>query len=316
MIYPGELNGAIAAWLATSGQGGLVAKTAQLSASYRKGANSSSIDLAAYVVSRVPATFAANVKVHEALAQAMLEFAPRSVLDIGAGPGTASWAALARWSSITSITQCEQDQSFAWLAAKLNAESGLDALHQTRLIQKSEAGLASDIKAELIIASYMLAELPLDTMPQVAKRLWDRTEVVLLLIEPGTPQGFARLRAIRETLLGQGAFAIAPCTHQNICPMAGSNWCHFKTRVQRSREHMHAKQATVPFEDESFSYLVLSRKPVAQSGGRIVAPVSINKVAATLPLCRSTGLHDEIIASRDKPAYKRARKTGWGAVWE
>jgi ribosomal protein RSM22 (predicted rRNA methylase) len=86
--------------------------------------------------------------------------------------------------------------------------------------------------------------------------------------------------------------------------------------VQRSREHMHAKQATVPFEDESFSYLVLSRKAVPQTGGRIIAPVAINKVAATLPLCNGTGLHDETIASRDRPAYKRAKKIGWGDVWE
>jgi ribosomal protein RSM22 (predicted rRNA methylase) len=316
VIYPGNLNEAIGAWLKHSSQGGLVEKTARLSSSYRKGANSSSVDLAAYAVSRLPATFAANVKVHEALAEVLPDFAPLSLLDMGAGPGTASWAALACWPSITSITQCEQDQSFAWLAAKLNAESDLDALRQTKLIKKSEAGLAAVIKAELVVASYVLAELPLDSMSQVAKRLWDRTENILLLIEPGTPQGFARLRSVRETLLGQGAFVIAPCTHQNACPMTGSNWCHFKTRVQRSREHMHAKQATVPFEDESFGYLVLSRKAVPQTGGRIIAPVAINKVAATLPLCNSTGLHDEIIASRDKPAYKQAKKIGWGDVWE
>jgi ribosomal protein RSM22 (predicted rRNA methylase) len=314
--YPGNLNEAIGTWLKQTSQIGLAEKTARLSASYRKGANSSSIDLAAYVVSRVPATFAANVKVHEALTLALPDFVPQSLLDIGAGPGTASWAAVDHWTSIKSITQCEQDQSFAWLAAKLNAESGLEALRQTTLIQKSEASLASAITAELVVASYMLAELPLDTMPQVAKRLWDRTENVLLLIEPGTPQGFARLRSIRETLMGQGANVIAPCTHQNACPMLGSNWCHFKSRLQRSREHMHAKQATVPFEDESFSYLVLSRQAVTQSGGRIIAPVLINKVAAKIPLCNSTGLHDEIIASRDKPAYKRAKKIGWGDVWE
>lgn len=316
MIYPGNLNGAIGAWLTQASRGGLVEKTARLSSSYRKGANSSTVDLAAYVVSRVPATFAANLKVHEALAQVLPEFAPLSLLDIGAGPGTASWSALQRWNSIASITQCEQDQSFAWLAAKLNAESGLARLEQSSLLQKSEAALASDVRAELVVASYVLAELPLATMAQVAARLWDRAEQVLLLIEPGTPQGFARLRTIRDTLLGQGAFVIAPCTHQNICPMSGSNWCHFKTRVQRSREHMHAKQATVPFEDEAFSYLVLSRQSVPQTGGRVVAPVSINKAAASLPICDATGLRDEVIASRSKPAYKRAKKTGWGDLWE
>jgi ribosomal protein RSM22 (predicted rRNA methylase) len=312
VIYPGELNTAIADWLSASGQGGLVAKTAQLTASYRKGANSSNVDLAAYLVSRLPATFAANVKVQAALA----EFVPQSLLDIGAGPGTASWAALAQWPDIQVITQCEQDQTFAWLAAKLNGESGLPALQEARLLQKSEAALPLDVTADVVVASYVLAELPVATMAQVAFRLWSRAVRALVLIEPGTPQGFARLRIVRESLLKQGAFVIAPCTHQNICPMVGGNWCHFKTRVQRSREHMHAKQATVPFEDEAFSYLVLSRQSVPQSGGRVVAPVSINKAAATISLCDALGLRDEVIASRTKPAYKQAKKTGWGDLWE
>ena len=116
-------------------------KTAQLSASYRKGANSSGIDLAAYVVSRVPATYAANLKVHEVLARALLDFNPRSLLDIGTGPGTASWAALANWPSLETITQCEQDQSFAWLATKLNLENDLLALKTATLLQKPEASL-------------------------------------------------------------------------------------------------------------------------------------------------------------------------------
>lgn len=316
MIYPGKLNEAIGDWLKQNGQGGLAEKTAQLSASYRKGANSSTIDLAAYVVSRVPATFAANMKVHEALAKALPDFAPRSLLDVGTGPGTACWVAVAQWPSLKSVIQCEQDQSFAWLAAKLNGESDLTALQNATLLQKSESGLPLDVKAELVVASYMLAELPLHNMRDAAQRLWHRTEQVLLLIEPGTPQGFARLRSIRDVLLEQGAFVVAPCTHQNVCPITGSNWCHFKTRVQRSREHMHAKQATVPFEDEAFSYLVLSRQSPHQSGSRVVAPAAINKVAVTLPVCNATGLRDEVIASRDKPTYKRAKKIGWGDLWE
>ncbi len=316
MNYPGSLNAAIGEWLQQNSQGGLAGKTASLSDSYRKGANSSSVDLAAYVAARVPATYAANVRAQDAVAMAMPDFAPGSLLDVGTGPGTASWAALAQWPQTHNIVQCEQDQSFAWLAAKLNGESGLDALRRATLMQKSEANLPVDVRADLVIASYVLAELPLHAMADVARRLWARAQQVLLLIEPGTPQGFARLRLVRETLLGQGAVVIAPCTHQNACPMTGSNWCHFKTRVQRSRTHMHAKQASVPFEDEAFSYLAMSRNPVAQSGGRIIAPVSVNKVAATLPLCDGTGLRSEVIASRDKPAYKRARKSGWGDLWE
>jgi ribosomal protein RSM22 (predicted rRNA methylase) len=314
--YPGTLNTAIKEWLQQNSQGGLAGKAASLSDSYRKGANSSTVDLAAYIAARVPATYAANVKVHDALAAARLKFEPQSMLDVGTGPGTACWAALRQWPKIQSIVQCEQDPSFAGLAAKLNAESGLDALQRSIVIQKSEMDLPQDIKADLVTASYMLAELPLRAMADVARHLWHRAQQVLILIEPGTPQGFARLRAVRETLLGQGAYVIAPCTHQNICPMDGNNWCHFKTRVQRSRAHMHAKQATVPFEDEAFSYLILSRNPVTHTQSRIIAPVLVNKTAATMSLCGAGGLVDIKVASRDKPAYKLAKKTGWGDLWE
>jgi ribosomal protein RSM22 (predicted rRNA methylase) len=313
---PGELNAAVAQWMAENGKGSLATSARDLQVAYRKGETSSRVGLAAYMATRVPATFAANVAVHRALAQALPDFAPESLLDIGAGPGVASWAAVGAWDSITKITQCEQDKNFATLAATLNATSEVPILEAAHIILKSEATLPLDITADLVTASYVLAELPLEQMPQTALRLWARTGQVLVLIEPGTPQGFARLRVVRETLLGQGAFVLAPCTHQNVCPMAAKDWCHFKTRVQRSREHMHAKGGTVPFEDEAFSYLVLSRQSAPQIGARVVAPVVVSKPGVSLRLCDASGLQDVTVASRDKASYKQAKKTAWGHVWE
>jgi ribosomal protein RSM22 (predicted rRNA methylase) len=313
---PGDLDAAIEAWMAAHGRGGLAMSAQQLSAAYRKGETSSRVNLAAYVATRVPATFEANREVQKALAAAMPGFAPRTLLDIGAGPGVASWAAVQAWNSIEKVTQCEQDQNFAGLAADLNRGSEVDALTEAAIVLASEATLPTDISADLVTVSYMLAEMPLPLMPQIAKRLWARATQVLILIEPGTPQGFARLKVARETLMEQGAHVLAPCTHQNGCPMTPNDWCHFKTRVQRSREHMHAKQATVPFEDEPFSYLVVSRQAALQKGGRIVAPVESSKPGVLLHLCDASGLRDVTIASRDKPTYKRAKKTVWGQVWE
>ena len=316
MKLPGDLDAAVAAWMAAHGRGGLAASAQQLSASYRKGKSSSQVNLAAYVASRLPATFKANVDVQQALAAALPRFAPRTLLDIGAGPGVATWAAVQAWATIARVTQCEQDKNFATLAAELNAASGCTTLTEAEIILKSEATLPPDISADLVTVSYMLAEMPLEHMAQIATRLWARARQVLVVIEPGTPQGFSRLRTVREALLKQGAFVVAPCTHQNTCPMIAKDWCHFKTRVQRSREHMHAKQATVPFEDEAFSYLVLSRDPVIQTGARVVAPVVVLKPGVSLRLCDASGLRDVTVASRDKPTYKRAKKTAWGHVWE
>ncbi len=291
-----------------------------LSEAYRKGESSSHVSLAAYVATRVPATFAANQTVQKQLAAAMPTFAPESVLDIGAGPGVASWAALAEWPTLSAITQCEQDKNFAGLAATLNAASAVPSLSAAKIVLKSEATLPLETTADLVVASYMLAELPLNSMPQLAQRLWTRTQQVLVLVEPGTPQGFARLRAARTTLVEMGAHVLAPCTHQNVCPMAVNDWCHFKTRVQRSREHMHAKAGRVPFEDEAFAYLILSRQaaaPVAApAAARIIAPPTTLKSGMTFKLCDAAGLRNEVIASREKATYKRARKKTWGDVWE
>jgi ribosomal protein RSM22 (predicted rRNA methylase) len=316
VILPGDLNAALAAWMADNGAGSLGAKAKALQTAYRKGETSSQVDVAAYMATRVPATFEANMRVQQAFAEAMPQFAPRSVLDVGAGPGVATWAALRQWPMIEQVIQCERDADFARALTTLNGSSGLDTLSAATLLQITEKQLQPDVTADLVIASYVLAELPLETMADVVTRLWTRTSQVLVLIEPGTPQGFARLKVARQTLLRGGACVVAPCTHQNVCPMSNDDWCHFKTRVQRSREHMHAKQAVVPFEDEAFSYLVVARHKVVQSAARIVAPLVVTKAGVSLKLCSAQGLSDVTVASRDKATYKRAKKKTWGQVWE
>ena len=55
----------------------------------------------------------------------------------------------------------------------------------------------------------------------VAADLWQRRGQALVLIEPGTPQGFARIRAARAALIEAGAHIAAPCTHDNACPDGG-----------------------------------------------------------------------------------------------
>jgi ribosomal protein RSM22 (predicted rRNA methylase) len=286
----------------------------KLQTAYRQGFASETDDLAAYLTARLPATFAANKRVLAEVAERLPNYAPESLLDCGAGPGTATWAALDQWPSLQHVTQLESLPAFCDLAEELNTESGLAALHGAKVLHADIRALP-DVKADLVIASYVLAEVSDVSAAQIARDLWQRSSSVLILIEPGTPKGFARINAARDALRSDGHI-VAPCTHANHCPMTGEDWCHFKTRLARSREHMHAKAATVPFEDEAFSYLVVSRQAAASSGARIVAPVVISKVSTELQLCDTLGLRRETIASRDKPAYKRAKKARWGDVWE
>src|SRR5436309_667858 len=59
-------------------------------------------DLAAraYLATRLPATYAAVRASMDAVADVRPDFTPRTMLDIGAGPGSALWAAAGRWPSV------------------------------------------------------------------------------------------------------------------------------------------------------------------------------------------------------------------------
>jgi len=153
----------------------------------------------------------------------------------------------------------------------------------------------------------------------IAADLWKITGKMLVLVEPGTPQGFARIRAARAALIAAGAHIAAPCTHDNICPMSGDDWCHFSQRLPRSRDHMTLKDASVPFEDERYSYVVATPEKIApapearlQKAARIIKPPVESKPGVMLPLCDETGLRDLFVAGRDKAAYRAVRKLEWG----
>src|SRR5262245_16234820 len=67
----------------------------------------SGADVAAYLATRAPATYAAVEDVCRRIELARPGWSPRSLLDLGAGPGIAAWAAAARWPTIESVTFVE-----------------------------------------------------------------------------------------------------------------------------------------------------------------------------------------------------------------
>lgn len=314
MGYPGQLDEAVAKAIAARQVGGLRDASDRLSAGYRKGGTSSAVDLAAYLAARLPATFAVNARVMAEVALALPLLAPGSFIDVGAGPGTAGWAALAQWPTLLALEQVEASEKFAAVLLELNASSGIPALAAARVHTQALSQWQVTAPTDLVVASYMLAELHADHLTVSLRKLWAAAGQVLVLIEPGTPDGFKRLLAARKNLLGQGAHVAGPCTHEKDCPMTGGDWCHFKQRVQRSRAHMHAKGATVPYEDEPFAWLALSRTPVDLAGGRVVMPAKSSKAGLDFTVCADGALKDVHVATRDKATYKRYRKADWGDV--
>jgi len=305
-----DLTKALAGLLDGVSRKELAAAAQKLSADYRGGATSQAIVMpaqaCAYAVARMPATYAACAAVFARIAEVMPGFVPSSLLDVGAGTGAASWAAVGQWPHLGAIVMLDQNPALRTLARRL-ADAGP--------LMAAEI-LAGDIggdkpKSDVVVASYVLAELPLASASATAKHLWAVAAQMLVLIEPGTPDGFARIRSARAALIEAGVHVVAPCTHDNACPMSGTDWCHFSQRLARSRDHMLLKEASVPFEDERYAYVVATREKVA-SGARILAPPLESKPGVTFKLCDENGLRAQFVAVRDKDPYRRVRKLGWG----
>ena len=305
----------------------LAERAARTSQAYRAGRPSAGVigdaeDALAYALTRLPATYAACLTVLAEAARMAPGFAPARLLDAGAGTGAASWAACEVWPRIEDLTWLDANASFLALAQRLAAQ-GPPALQAAdiRRADLTTGGPWPD--AELVLMSYTLAELAPDKQASVLSELWAACEGMFVLVEPGTPAGYARILAARTALIAAGASVLAPCPHEAACPLVGADWrqehpadwCHFSVRLPRSRDHRLAKGAEAPFEDERFSYLVAARPGLvaAPRAPRILAPQRAGKPGVALKLCGLDGqVEQRLIGRRDRAAHAAARRLGWG----
>lgn len=269
-----------------------------------------------YLAVRMPATYAVVKRVLEECQKRDPNFSPNTLSDIGAGPGTATWAALAALPSITSCMLYEKDTGWLQLGKHLMQQSKQAILNKAVW---NEMDLAKEIHLltqDLIILSYVVGELPLEAMHSLIFKAWQSTHQMLVVIEPGTPHGFERIRAIRDQLIQLGAFIVAPCPHHDKCPMENGDWCHFVERLERSSLHVAIKEGTMGHEDEKFSYLAVSKAPSILPKARILRHPQHHSGHINFILCTDGGLEKKTISKRHKDLYKHARKLKWGDTLE
>lgn len=312
---PVELRAALEAKLQGQSRNEIAVHAALISKTYREGGNSRAIvsqaDALAYALARMPATYAAVTASLNALVELRADFAPKNLLDVGAGPGTVSWAAAAAFSSLQRFTLLDINAALQALALDF-CRSHVRFAAMTYRRDATGNALEDAEPADLVVASYLIGEVGDDGRRTLAGRLWAKTNDALLVIEPGTPAGYARIIALRAQLVAAGAHVAAPCPHAGICPLQLPDWCHFTQRLPRLRAHMQAKGAELPFEDEKFSYVVLTRAPATRRFARVLAPPVLSKVDVSAKLCTADGLRMTKVPRRDKTAYAQARRWRWG----
>ncbi len=288
-----------------------------LSALYREGIKGgaglgSDLERLAYVSVRMPATYATIVQVFKELRKRASTSEIGSMLDIGAGPGTGLWAAVECFGlSLQKMTLIEKDPSFARLGkelARARSWEGADLCWEV-----ADAAQIQEFSShDLVLASFSLGEMKENDWKRTVLTMWKASKKYLVIVEPGTPKGFERIKEMRKILLEQGAHLIAPCPHSQICPMQGSDWCHFGARVERSSLHRQIKSGTMNYEDEKFCYLVFSRESCLPVRSRVLSRPQKNDGYVNLKLCSEQGIRSATVSRKSKEDYRRARKLEWG----
>lgn len=120
--------------------------------------------------------------------------------------------------------------------SKMSISSRLPRVTMGESIAAETSSNATEGNFDLALFCYTAQELPhVSSSLAAAAILWEKLAVggVLVMIEPGTPDGFNSVRAVREMLLdccppnsnaGEDKLdiechVIAPCTHNGRCPM-------------------------------------------------------------------------------------------------
>lgn len=137
---------------------------------------------------RMPATFGAVSRSLELALECLPrggEF--RTVLDIGAGTGSATHAAYLA-ADCGEFTCIEREPEMISVGRQLTEFCGVPAVWK-----QGDITSGIDDSAELVMCSYCLNELTETVRRKAVEQLWSSTQRLLLIVEPGTPDGYSRI---------------------------------------------------------------------------------------------------------------------------
>ncbi|MEE1753241.1 small ribosomal subunit Rsm22 family protein [Streptomyces sp. SP18CS02] len=278
-------------------------------------------DVVAYAAYRMPATFEAVRSALTALRGAAPRWTPATHTDIGGGTGAASWAVAEAWEddgegAAPRTTVLDWAEPALALGRELADASGIASLRAAGW-QRSRISASLRIEnSDLVTVSYVLKELTEEDRAAVVTEA-ARAGQAVVIVEPGTPDGYQRIIDARDRLVAAGLGIAAPCPHSGACPIEpGTDWCHFAARVSRSSLHRQVKGGSLAYEDEKFSYVVATRFPVAPASARVTRKPQLRKGQVLLELCtEDEGLRRDTVTKRHGALYKAARDAEWGDSW-
>jgi hypothetical protein len=177
-----------------------------------------------------------------------------------------------------------------------------------------------------LVVSHVISELNEPDLDRLLDTAASATAV--LWVEPGDRATARRVSEVRERLIPDMA-VVAPCTHQNPCPMLtdehADDWCHHFARppvgvFADSGWARLSNELGIDLHSTPLSFLVLDRRPVTDlpSGTmHLVGSPRVHKPYVAVTGCDDSGLHDRRLTRRRHPdLYRQAKKGRLDAIAE
>lgn len=275
-------------------------------------------DAKAYALYRMPATYEVIKETLFRLKEQDESFIPKSILDIGSGTGA----------SILAFDEFFEENMEITLVEEMPAMIEISKYLQNLILESSKIRINNikgnflkynfnpNIYFDLIISSYMVNELNEKELELFIEKINKLEYKYLILIVPGTPEHFRKLDKLRSLFLEKGLNIVAPCCFTGPCNVKDNNWCHFYKRIERTRLMKQIKGGELAYEDEKFSYLILSKEHFhkkKESKNRILRHPQQRKGLISFQLCSKEGIKEEIFTKSKNPSnFKELKDKIWG----
>lgn len=276
-------------------------------------------DALAYLAMRVPATYAQIYGALESVQEVIPSWQPKSILDIGSGPGTGVWAAKSVWPDLEEAVCIDQDRNLLSLGKEIADTSELSVRVSWKL-QDVRRGLENSSAYDLVIVGNVFNELSAAEGEKLLGQAFNACKGVLLVVEPGTPLGAGIVQSTAQKLAHAGKL-LAPYVNGAFVK-SDDYFLHFPQRFirpefqRRVRQHMRDSSLMASdWEDAKYAYAAISKIPSEHTfWGRCVGPVHIQKGFLEVPVLTSEGITTVKVMKRNKEQYALAKGLKWGEV--
>lgn len=277
-------------------------------------------DTIAYLALRTPATYAQIFGSLLQISELAPFFKPKSVLDIGSGPGTGIWAAKTVWDSIEDATCIDKNEHLLVTGKEITNKANIIKNVTWKKWDSVKDDTLNLPMSDIVIVANVLNEMSDSQAKYLLDQAYNRCRFLMIIIEPGTSFGIDIIEKATRSFPNK-IVLIAPYINNNFV-IDKKTWLHFSQRFirpefqRRIRKRMRTDPLSASdWEETKYAYLAIGKLPVENKiWGKVVGPTLKQKGFLEIPILTKDSITKIKVLKRNKKQYTFAKNIKWGDI--